>query len=189
VQLVDEQDGLALGGDDLLERGLQALLELSAQLRAGEHPRELQRDDPGTRERRGDVAVVDAQGEPLGDRGLADAGLADQHGVVLAPTGEDLDGLGDLLRAPDHRVDAAGRRVCGQVMAELGERAVTLAGRAACHLARALLAQQQRPAVGASGEDHPDGSRALGADLARVEIMGHGWHVLRPQHLSGHHSD
>src|SRR3546814_19221102 len=49
----------------------------------------------------GDVAVDDAQREAFGDRGLADAGLADQHGVVLGPTGEDLDGAADFLVPAD----------------------------------------------------------------------------------------
>ena len=73
-------------------------------------------------QRVGHVALRDAEREALDDRGLADAGLADQHGVVLAPAGEDLDGLLDLVRAPDHGIDPAGRRLGGQVAAELVER-------------------------------------------------------------------
>ena len=98
VQLVDEQDDPALGGDDLVERGLQPLLELAAELRAGDHAGEVERDHADVAQRLGDVALGDAQREALDDRGLADAGLADQHGVVLAPAGEDLDGLLDLAR-------------------------------------------------------------------------------------------
>ena len=36
VQLVDEQDDLPLGGDDLLEHGLEPVLELAAELRPGD---------------------------------------------------------------------------------------------------------------------------------------------------------
>ena len=39
VQLVDEEDDLALGVDDFLQHGLQALLELAAILRAGDRAR------------------------------------------------------------------------------------------------------------------------------------------------------
>jgi len=46
VQLVDEEDDLALGGLDLLEDGLEPLLELAAVLRPGHHRREVQRDQP-----------------------------------------------------------------------------------------------------------------------------------------------
>jgi hypothetical protein len=119
VQLVDEQDRVAVGR--VLERLLQALLELAAELGAGDHPAQVERDQAGAVERLGDVLVVDAERQAFGDGGLADAGLADQHGVVLAPAGEDLDRLGDLIVAADDRVDPACRRVGGQVTAELAE--------------------------------------------------------------------
>ena len=77
-------------------------------------------------ERLGDLVAVDAQGKALGDGGLADAGLADQHGVVLAPAGEDLDRLLDLFGTADDRVDPAGGGVGGQVAAELVERGLAL---------------------------------------------------------------
>ena len=77
-------------------------------------------------ERLGDLVAVDAQGQALRDGGLADAGLADQHGVVLAPAGEDLDGLGDLVGTADDRVDTAGGRIGRQVTAELVERGLAL---------------------------------------------------------------
>ena len=41
------------------------------------------------------------------DRGLADAGLADQHGIVLGAAGQHLDGAADFLVAPDHGVELA----------------------------------------------------------------------------------
>ena len=44
VHLVDERDDLAVGLGDLLEDGLQALLELAAVLRTGDHPAEVERD-------------------------------------------------------------------------------------------------------------------------------------------------
>jgi hypothetical protein len=55
-----------------------------------------------------DQIVDDAPRQPLGDRGLADPGLADEQRVVLAPTAEDLDGALDLHLAADQRVDLAG---------------------------------------------------------------------------------
>jgi len=63
----------------------------------------------------GHVAVDDAQGQALDDGGLADAGLADQDGVVLGAAGEDLDGAADLLVAADDRVDLAVAGGQGQV--------------------------------------------------------------------------
>ena len=154
MQLVDEQHDPAVGGGDLGERGLHPLLELAAVLGAGEHAGEVQRHDAGVAQRLGHVAVGDPQREALGDRGLADAGLADQHGVVLAPAGEDLDRLLDLVGAPDHGVDAAVRRVGGQVAAELVERG-----------GRRTAAPAARLGRGAAGGG--DGEELAGADLAQ----------------------
>jgi hypothetical protein len=129
VQLVDEQHDLALGLGDLLERGLQALLELAAELAPGDHAGEVERDDAAAAEALVDVAGRDPQGQALGDRGLADAGLADQHDVVLAPAGEGLDRLLDLGRAADHGVDPARGRVGRQVVPEVVERRGLARGR------------------------------------------------------------
>ena len=88
---------------DLLQDGLQPLLELTAVLRAGDHRAEVQRDHALVLERLGHVAVDDALCEPLDDRRLADAGLADQHRVVLRAARQHLDRATNLLVAPDHR--------------------------------------------------------------------------------------
>ena len=85
VELVDEQDDLALGVLDLLEDGLEALLELAAELGPGDERAEVERDDPLVLEALGDVAADDPLGEALDDRRLADAGLADEDRVVLRP--------------------------------------------------------------------------------------------------------
>src|SRR5437762_3319429 len=61
------------------------------------------------------VAIDDAQGEPLDDRGLADPGLADQHRIVLRAPRQDLDRATDLLVAADDRVELAVARRFGQV--------------------------------------------------------------------------
>ncbi len=49
------------------------------------------------------------------DGGLADAGLADQHRVVLRAPGEHLDGAADFLVAADHRIELAVARLLRQV--------------------------------------------------------------------------
>jgi hypothetical protein len=68
---------------DLLEHGLEALLELAAVLGAGDQRADVERDEPLVAQAVGHVAVDDALREALGDRGLAHAGLADEHRVVL----------------------------------------------------------------------------------------------------------
>ena len=90
---------------DLVQHGLEALLELAAVLRAGEERADVERDHAAVAKRVGDVAVDDALGEALDDRGLAHAGLADQDGVVLGAAREDLDHTADLLVAADDGVE------------------------------------------------------------------------------------
>ena len=107
VHLVDEQDDRALGGGDLVEHGLQPLLELAAVFRAGDQRAHVEREQLLVLQALGHVAVDDAQGEALDDGRLADAGLADQDGVVLGAARQDLDGAADLLVAADDRVELA----------------------------------------------------------------------------------
>ena len=124
VQLVDEDDQLALGGGDLLQHGLEPLLELPAVLRAGEQRADVECPHALALQPLGHVAGDDALREALDDRRLADAGIADQHGVVLRPPREHLDHAADLLVAADDRVELAALGQRRQVAAELLERLV-----------------------------------------------------------------
>ena len=128
VQLVDEQDDLALGVGDLLEHGLQPLLELAAVLRAGDQRAHVERDDALVLEAFGHVAADDALREPFDDGGLADAGLADEHRVVLRAARQHLDDAADLLVAADDRIELALARQLGQVAAVALERLVLALG-------------------------------------------------------------
>ena len=103
VELVDEQDRV-VGVPQLLDDLLEPLLELAAVLRAGDERADVEGQDPLVEQDVRDVARDDPVGEALGDGGLADAGLADQGGVVLGLAAEDLDDPLDLLLAADHRV-------------------------------------------------------------------------------------
>src|SRR6266436_4906867 len=58
-------------------------------------------------------------GQPLDDRGLADARLADQHRVVLGAPRKHLDHPPDLLVPPDHRVELPRRGQLRQITAIL----------------------------------------------------------------------
>ena len=107
VHLVDEQDDAALGGGHFLQHGLEPLLEFAAIFGAGDHGTEIERQQLLVGQALRHVAIDDAQGEALDDRGFADAGLADQHRVVLGTAGEHLDGAADFLIAPDDRIELA----------------------------------------------------------------------------------
>ena len=84
VELVDEGDHLTLGVGDLLQHGLQPLLELAAVLGARHHRTEIEADEPLVLQALGHVALDDPPGQALDDRRLADTRLTDQHRVVLA---------------------------------------------------------------------------------------------------------
>ena len=135
VELVDEQDDVA-ALHDLLHDLLQPLLELAAVLRAGDERGEVERVDLLALEQLGHVAGRDALREPLDDGGLADAGLADQHRVVLLAAREDLHDPLDLGLASDDRVELALGGLLREVAAELVEqlralRLLALAGASA----------------------------------------------------------
>ena len=116
----------------LVEHALQPLLELAAIFRAGDHRAHVEREQALVLDAVGHVAVGDAQREAFGDRGLADARLADQHRIVLGPARQHLDGAADFLVAADDRVELALARRLGEVARIFLERVVAVLGRLAC---------------------------------------------------------
>jgi hypothetical protein len=139
VHLVDEQDDGPGGVRHLAQHRLEALLELAAILGPGDQRAHVQRHQLLVGQAFRHVAIDDAQRQPLGDGGLADPGLADQHRIVLGPAAQHLDGAPDLLVAPDHRVQLAFARRLGQVASVFLQRVVTLLGRST--IGRAPLPQ------------------------------------------------
>ena len=81
-------------------------------------------DQPLVPQRLRDVAGDHPLGEALDDGGLADAGLADQHRVVLGAPGQHLDHSPDFRVPPDDRVDLALAGALGEVDAVLLQRLV-----------------------------------------------------------------
>ena len=113
----------------LLQHGLQPLLELAAIFRARDQRAEIERQQLLVLQALRHVAVENAQRQALDDRGLADAGLADQHRIVLGAAGEHLDGAADFLVAPDHRIELAVARGLGQVAGIFLQRVIGVFGR------------------------------------------------------------
>ena len=103
MDLVDEQDGVRMVLE-LLHHRLQPLLEVAAIPRAREQRPHVEREDRGLGQHRRRLAVDDLARQPLGDGRLADAGIADQQGVVLPPPAEDLDTPLDLEITADQRI-------------------------------------------------------------------------------------
>ncbi len=122
VQLVDEQDDVAISLLHLTQHVLQTVLELAAVLRAGHHRTQIERDDLAILQRRGHVAGHDALGQTLDDSGFAGAGLADEHRVVLRTARQHLNGTANLLVTADNRIELALAGLLGEVLAVLLQR-------------------------------------------------------------------
>ena len=136
---------------------------------------------------------------PVHDRGLADAGLADQHRVVLRPAGQDLHDPLDLLLPADDRVELALAGGLGEVAAELvehqrGRRRVAAAaagGRAGAARLLALEAGQQLDdlladpvEVGAELLQHLGGDALALTDQAEQDVLGADVGVAELQRLA-----
>jgi hypothetical protein len=175
VQLVDEQQDAALGGLHLLQDGLQALLELAAVLRAREEHAHVEGEDRPVAEALRHVAVHDALCEPLDDRRLAHAGVADQHRVVLRLAGQDLDDAADLAVATDHRVEPAAARLRDEVPSVPLERLVRRLGRLARDtLAPAHLGQDLQQALAGEAavvQDAVGRGLQVGAEHREHEVL------------------
>ena len=160
MQLVDEEDDLALRVRHGLEHRLEPLLELAAILGAGDQRAHVERHDALLLQALGHVPPHDPLGQPLHDRGLADARRADQHGVVLGAARQNLDDAPDLLVAADDRVELALLGERGEIPTVLLEGLVGALG----SLARHPLAA-------------PDGGRRLeqlfAREAGRAERLGH----------------
>ena len=112
---------LALGVRDFLEDRLQPLLELATVLGAGHQRPHVEGDDGLVLQSLGHVLPDDPLGKPFDDGGLADAGLADQHRVVLGAAREHLDHAANLVVAADHRIELALAGEVGEIAAVAGE--------------------------------------------------------------------
>ncbi len=90
VDLVDEQDDLALGLGDLVDDRLESLLKLALILGTGNQGTHVERVDLLLLQVLGHVAAHDALCQALDDGGLPRAGFTDQDGVVLGAAAQDL---------------------------------------------------------------------------------------------------
>ena len=130
MQLVDEQDHVAVLLH-LIQRVFDALLELAAVLGARHHAAQIQGQHALVQQLLRHVAGGDALRQTLGDSGLAHARLADEHRVVLAAAGQDLDDPLDLLIAPDDGIQLAAAGGLGQIAGVLRQSLVLLVALAA----------------------------------------------------------
>ena len=112
----------------------------------------------------GNVAAHDALRQAFDDRRLADAGIADQHRIVLGAAREHLNDAADLFVAPDDRIELAAlgfEREVATVALErfVGAFGILASSRADCRARRAAPASSLsfvRPASRKSVPTSPD---------------------------------
>ena len=128
VQFVDEEDDLAIGFGDFFKDGFEAVFEFAAIFGAGDEGAHVEAYDTFVFEACGDVAVDDALGESFDDGGFADAGFADEDGVVFGASAEDLHAAADFVVAAYDGIEFAFAGLFDQVDAEAFEGLVFVFG-------------------------------------------------------------
>ena len=128
VQLVDEQNDPPLGLGHFLEKGLQAILKLTAVLRSGKHAAKVHHNDALVLHRVRHIAGNNPPRETFDNRCLAHARFTNQHRIVLRSARKHLQHAPNLMIASDHRINLARPRASGEVGAVFFQRLVFTLG-------------------------------------------------------------
>jgi hypothetical protein len=128
VHFIDKENVGAGGAGDFGQHRLEPLLELAAIFGAGNKRAHVERQQFLVFQTLRHVAIDDAQSQALDDCGLADAGLADQHRIVLGAAGEHLHGAADFLVAADDWIKLAVARSLGEVTGIFFQRIISVLG-------------------------------------------------------------
>ncbi|CDC30491.1 putative uncharacterized protein [Faecalibacterium sp. CAG:82] len=128
VQLINEEDDLALTLLDFVQHALQALLKLTAVFCTGHQSAHVQAEHGAVFQVLGHITADDPLGQTLCNGGLADARLTDEAGVVFRLTGQDADDVPDLLVTADDRVQLLLAGQIHQVLAVLLQGVVGVLG-------------------------------------------------------------
>ena len=176
VDLVDEHDRAGIGFE-LLDHLLEAFLEVAAVARTGEQGAHVEREHGRALEHVRHLAVHDAARQAFCDRGLADAGVADEQRIVFLAPAQDLDGPADLGVAANQRIDLALTRLAVEIDAISLERVALLLGLVA-GLGVGLV-------LGAAHRTQLRHARPLGDAVADVVDRVVAGHVLLLQEIGG----
>ena len=175
VQLIDEQQDAALALAHFLEHGLEPLLEFAAVLCARDQRAHVERENGLVLQPLRHVAAHDALRQPFGDGRLADARLADEHGVVFRLAREDADDVADLLIAADDRVHLAFAGALDEIRAVLFQRVIGVLGvvaRDGAGLDLFQLGHKARLRDAVRAEDALDGGGLVGEDAEHQVLDG-----------------
>ena len=133
MQLIDEQDDLALGLFHLGKDGLQPFLKFAAVFCTRNQRAHIQRENGLILKRLRDFIGDDALRQSFDDGRLADARFADENGVVLRLAGQDADHVSDLVVTADDRVHLLLSRALDKVGAVFFKGLVGVLRRVVCH--------------------------------------------------------
>ena len=117
MQFIDEEDDV-LGATNFVHHGLDALFKLSAVLGTGNHAGQVKHHQALVKQKIRDLLRQDALRKTFNDGSLADASFAQQHGVVLGATAENLNQTLNFRLTPDDRVKLAALGEFGEIAAE-----------------------------------------------------------------------
>ncbi len=139
-------------------------------------PGEIERDDAPVAQRFGNVALDDALREAFGDRRLADAGLADERGIVLRAARENLNDPLDFVVTPDDRIELVIARQLREV-APVGieRRSLALAfwsGRLALGAEQRRRLHAHLRGIDAEIGQHASGDAFAFANQAEKQVLG-----------------
>ena len=124
MNLVDEENDLALGALDLFYRALEPLFKLAAEACSGYHGPHVELYHLLAAEDLGDIVLRQLASQALCDGRLAHPGPADEDRVILGPAAEYLDHAQNLGIPANDRVELALVGQLGQVAAEFLQRTV-----------------------------------------------------------------
>ena len=104
VDTVQEEQNLAIAGNNLLHNTLQSLLKLSLILRTSNQRAHIERENQLRLQILGHVAIHHTVGDTLGNGGLSDTRLAHENRVILGSARENLQHTASLLITTDYGV-------------------------------------------------------------------------------------
>ncbi len=118
MNLVDENDRLALVLRQLLEHTLEPLFEFTPVLGARQQRSHIEHQHTLALQRLRDLFIDNALGEAFHNGGFTNTGLPDQHRVVLGTPLQDLDAAPDLIVAANNGIELALLGALGEIKGE-----------------------------------------------------------------------
>ena len=143
MQLIDKEQDLAVRLLDFIEDGFQPFLKLAAVLGTRNQRAHIQRENLLVFQRCGYIPLGDSLRETFDYRRLADAGLTDQHRVVLGLSRENPDDISDFIITADHRINLLRLRLRDKLLAEFLQRIISIFRIVRCDLLAAADSLQR----------------------------------------------